>query len=373
MKLLKNQQYVTVLDIGSGKITVMVGKQTKDGFLIVAQSETRYGGYYDGVWLEPEKLQQEITNVVRRAENSLGKKIKEIYVGVPGAFTAVAASQATVTCRFKKKFDKNDLAEIYAKANLYKDDVAYKPINRAPLYYVINDNKKTNMPVGMDGTKLTGYISYIYADVRFLNKIETILKNIGVIKVEFVSSCHAESWFLLDQKVRDNTALLIDVGYISTSVMLICGDGISYMRTFSIGGGHICADLSEILGISYQMAEDLYGKVNLNLEFDPEEVYQLKNSQTANADQTNQIVKARIEDLARYIRKSMAGCPNTVNTKMPVFLTGGGLSNVKGGVEYLSTVLDKPVSIAHSVNPLTDKPQYASAFGVIDLVLNQNN
>ena len=119
--------------------------------------------------------------------------------------------------------------------------------------------------------------------------------------------------------------------------------------------------------------EDLYGKVNLNLEFDPEEVYQLKNSQTANADQTNQIVKARIEDLARYIRKSMAGCPNTVNTKMPVFLTGGGLSNVKGGVEYLSTVLDKPVSVAHSVNPLTDKPQYASAFGVIDLVLNQNN
>lgn len=144
-------------------------------------------------------------------------------------------------------------------------------------------------------------------------------------------------------------------------------------ENFSIGGGHICADLSEILGISYQMAEDLYGKVNLNLEFDPEEVYQLKNSQTANADQTNQIVKARIEDLARYIRKSMAGCPNTVNTKMPVFLTGGGLSNVKGGVEYLSTVLDKPVSVAHSVNPLTDKPQYASAFGVIDLVLNQNN
>lgn len=372
MKLIKNQQYVTVLDIGSGKLTVMVGKQTKDGFLIVAQSETRYGGYYDGDWLEPEKLQQDIASVVKRAENSLGKKIKEIYVGVPGAFTTVAASQATITCRFRKKFDKNDLADIYAKADLYKDDIDYRPINRAPLYYVINDNKKTNTPIGQDGTKLTGYISYVYADAKFLNKVETILKNIGIIKVEFLSSCHAESWFLLDQKTRDNTALLIDVGYISTSVMLVCGDGISYMRTFSIGGGHICADLSQILGISYQMAEDLYGKVNLNLEFDPEEVYLLKNGQTANAENTNQIVKARIDEMSLYIRKSMVGCPSVVSAKTPIFLTGGGLTGIKGGVEHLSVGLDKTVSVAHSLNPLTDKPRYASAFGVIDLVLNQN-
>ena len=195
MKLLKNQTQVAVLDIGSGKISAMVGRQTKDGFIIIAQSEVRYAGYYDGVWLDSANLAQDVSTAVQQLEASLGKKIKEIYVGVPGGFSTVAASEATFTCRYRKKFDRSDIADIFMKSNLYQDDIAYKAINRAPIYYVVNDEEKTIDPMGKVGTKLNGLISYVYADVAFMNKIERILLSLGITKVEFVSGALAESWF----------------------------------------------------------------------------------------------------------------------------------------------------------------------------------
>ena len=372
MKLLKNQPQVAVLDIGSGKISVIVGKQTKDGFMVVTQSEVRYAGYYDGVWLDPARLPQDIATALQQAENSLGKKIREIYVGVPGGFTTVAASEATFTCRYKKKFDKSDIADIFSKSNLYQEDIAFKAINRSPIYYVVNDVERTIDPIGKVGTKLNGLISYVYADVAFIKKVERILNDLGVTKVEFVSGSLAESLFLLDPKTRDNYAILIDIGYISTTVMLVCGDGIVFMKSFSIGSGNISADLCEVLEISYTMAEDLRGKINLNLEFDSEDVYHLRNGQTANAEKTNQIVKARIDDIAYYLSRCMQLCPYVIEKSAPVFLTGGGLCYLKGGAEYLSYALDKEVRIAHSSNPLMDKPQYASAFGIIDIALKQS-
>ena len=369
MKLLKNQTQVAVLDIGSGKISAMVGRQTKDGFIIIAQSEVRYAGYYDGVWLDSANLAQDVSTAVQQLEASLGKKIKEIYVGVPGGFSTVAASEATFTCRYRKKFDRSDIADIFMKSNLYQDDIAYKAINRAPIYYVVNDVEKTIDPMGKVGTKLNGLISYVYADVAFMNKIERILLSLGITKVEFVSGALAESWFFLDPKTRDNYAILIDVGYVSTTVSLVCGDGIVFMKSFSIGSGNISADLCEILEINYNLAEDLTKKINLNLEFDAEDVYQLRNGQTANAVKTNQIVKARIDDIAYYLSKCMQLCPYVIEKSTPVFMTGGGLCHLKGGVEYLSYALDKEVRIAHSSNPLTDKPQYSSIYGIIDIVL----
>ena len=79
MKLPKKQPEVAVLDIGSGKLSVMVGKKTEDGFIVIAQSESSYGGFVDGEWLEAEKLSDCISKTIKRAQHIYGKKIREIY------------------------------------------------------------------------------------------------------------------------------------------------------------------------------------------------------------------------------------------------------------------------------------------------------
>ncbi len=371
MGLFSKQTDVAVLDIGSGKLSVMIGKKTKDGFIVTVQSECRYDGFIDGEWVDEDKLPDRFSTVITQAERIYGKKIKELYVGVPGGFTSVNACEATVTSKFKKKFDKADVAEILTKANIHKDDARYKAINRSPVYYVVNDQKKVVDPVGCVGTKLTGLVSHIYADVRFLNKVTEILNRLGIFKIEFVSSCLAESWFLFDYTARDNYVLLVDIGYITTNVMLVCGDGLIYLKTFALGSGFLYSDLAQVLDIDYSSAESLKTLLNLNLEFDSDDTYALKNGQTVNAEKANFVVKARLEEIAFYISRCISLCPYPVDPETKLYLTGGGIAFLKGGVEYLSYCLNKRVKRAHSNNPLADKPQYSTAYGLVDIALKQ--
>jgi cell division protein FtsA len=292
---------------------------------------------------------------------------------VPGSFTSVAACEASVSFRYKKKFDKFDLLEIFNKANIYKDNIGFRAINRSPIYYLLNDEIKTMDPIGKVGTKLTGLISYTYADVNYLNKMAKILKEIGITKTEFVSNCLAESWFLFDAKMRDNYIILIDVGYICTNIMLIYGDGIVFLKSFAIGSGHISADLCEMLNMDYKSAEELISKINLNLEFDIEDTYKLSKGLSVNAEKANNIVKARIEDIADYLNRCMQLCPYVIDSNTPVYLTGGGLTYIKGGAQCLSVMLDKTVKTAISNNPLTNNPQHSTAYGLMDIAFKQKN
>ena len=126
---------VAVIDFGSSKIVVFVGKKTPDGFLIVARGESKYAGFYDGEWLEPERLSDAVSYALRQAEQSYGRQIREVFVGVPGEFTSVTVGEATNLYRFKKRITKDDVNEIYKKTDIFDGDKKFLPIGRSDLFH----------------------------------------------------------------------------------------------------------------------------------------------------------------------------------------------------------------------------------------------
>ncbi len=53
-----------------------------------------------------------------------------------------------------------------------------------------------------------------------------------------------------------------------------------------------------------------------------------------------------------------------------VFVTGGGLSMMRGGREYLAEKLGRPVKIPMAKAAKLNSPVYASALGLVDLVFD---
>ena len=88
---------VATIDFGTSKIVTLVaensGSQRCD---IVAAGIAKYDGYLEEGWNNPEALDEAIRRSIADAEEQCGTKIKEINVGVPGAFTKVYATKATV-------------------------------------------------------------------------------------------------------------------------------------------------------------------------------------------------------------------------------------------------------------------------------------
>ena len=69
--MLKNKD-VAILDIGSSKLTVLVGGHGINNiFNIKGKGEAFYSGFSDGEFLEPEKLADTIKRAINEAENNI--------------------------------------------------------------------------------------------------------------------------------------------------------------------------------------------------------------------------------------------------------------------------------------------------------------
>lgn len=361
---------VAILDFGSSKIICAIGCATTDGFAIKAIGQCPYDGFYEGAWLVPEKIAESVTTALRQAEKQYGKAVKDLFIGVPGEFTCVSSNCSELTFKSKKKINNDDIAEIYARANV-GNATGLVPISQSVIHYILDDDKQTVDPLGCVATKISGFISYIYANEYFIDGVMPIINSLGITQTVLVSSCLAEALFLISPETRDQQAILIDIGYITTNVMLIGGDGLLFMKSFSLGGGHISADLCKVLEIPYRTAEQLRQKINLNLEFKPVENYVLSDGTEIKAAQSNDIAKARIEEIGEYIIKCFDSYCEEIPLSTPVYMTGGGLTYIKGGTEFLSRVLRKKIELAKTLDPLKNKPEYATVYGLVDLAVRQ--
>ena len=365
--------FVTILDFGSSKITCMAASKVSDNgeFIIKAVGQSAYGGFSDNAFYEQEALPEAIQQAVAQVEKKLDCNVKEIFVGVPGAFSAMITSEASKTFHSKKKIDADDVNEVLANADIYKCEQDSIPLGGKPVYYYLDNIQKTYDPTGSIASKLTALVSFSYMKKYFRNTVAPILAEMGIAKVYYVNTCEAQATYVTNAMFRDGASIVIDVGYITTNVLLCGGKGLLFGRTFALGSGYLCSDLCTVLGCDFRQARLILEKVNLNLDIQAGDAYPVEG-QMMDASQTNAVIKARIAQIAEYIKKSFRLCDKSIPSDTPIFLTGGGLSYIRGGVDCLASELGKPVMLYNSVNPQTNRNEYTSCYGLISEAVKTN-
>ena len=302
-------QEIAVMDIGSSKITVMIGERgVNDTICIHGMGESTYAGFCEGQWYQPNELGKAVTKAITLAQTNSGKRIKHLYIGVPGEFTVTKCKEVNLAFNRKHKITEEDVDELHERGNTFEGDSEYSLINSQPVFYLLEDDRKTVQPIGMTSSKLRGIISYILAENSFIDAFDKILQQSELESYDYVSSLLAETLYLFDEQTRDSIVVLIDVGYLVTYVIVARGDGILKQFSIPLGGGHITEDLKEYLGVKFTAAEKLKRKVNLSLEVDESETYSVavKDRVTAyGAKQVNDVVTAKLSTLAKVIRKCL--------------------------------------------------------------------
>ena len=74
-----------------------------------------------------------------------------------------------------------------------------------------------------------------------------------------------------------------------------------------------------------------------------------------------------------YIQKCLDRCEYDFPEYIPVYLTGGGLNFTKGAKEVLSRKIGRKVELVSPVLPHTNRPDFSSEIGVLDLALHLYN
>lgn len=364
-----------ILDFGSSKITVLIGERgVNDTINVKGFGASKYAGFGNGEWVKPEELGEAINKAITAAESNSGIKITHLYVGVPGEFTAVDCREVNVALPKRRKINDNDVLALMDAGDDFDQSVS-EVINIQPVYYNLDNDRRVLQPVGVISSKLGGVLSYITAEVRFSGFIRKILADMGIASVEYVSSVLAESLLLFDETERDNTSVFIDVGYFTTSVAVIRGDGILSLGSFSLGGAHITGDLAEALGISFTDAENLKRKVVLSINASDNDIYEIGGDngvKTLSASLVNEIVIHRVFVIGKMVEKCLEMCKYETPDYIPYSLTGGGISYIRGAKDVLSQKLGRNVEVVTPRLPQVNKPDMSSSWGLLDMAIKND-
>lgn len=370
---------VTSLDFGTSKIVTLVaensGAQRCD---IVGAGIVTYNGFLEDGWNNPAEIDDCIREAISQAEQQSHHKIREVNIGVPGAFTKVYVTEARVSLTgADPHVTASDVRAIFKKAteNLGLESLPGEIIHSSPAWFRVDDGKKTLEPVGLKGRELTALISFVIGNRFFLDDVTTRLRNMDIKPKHFFSTPAGEAMLYLPEEDRDRTAVLIDVGYLNTEVMAVEGDALIFHKCIDIGGGHIAADLSEQLDISFKNAEEKVKQPFVYSMSATAESYDIPamNDQPARSftrDEVAPIITARVDEIAEEIKKALEESGVKLGNWSNVYLTGGGVAFNRGGKDYLSSKLGRPVRETPKRTVKMSSPIYSSTMGLMDLIID---
>lgn len=365
---------IAAIDFGTSKIVTLVaeisGGQKCD---IIGAGSTPYHGFTEGEWNDPAALNEAIMATITSAEQQSKRKIREINVGVPGEFTRVYAVETSVINeKMDQTIDAKHVEKIFAQADEHLSPVRGIVIHRSPAWFMVDGGKKVLEPVGMKGSELKALVSFVVADAFFLDDILARMREQNITVSGFFSSSTGEAMLYLPQEERDRTAILIDVGYLCTDVMAVEGDAVIFQKTLPVGGGHITVDVASGLQINMEQAEQIkreyvYGISAISQTYTAKTSDTAK-SQTFSQDEVANVLEPRVDEIAEMIDQCIEDSGIKLGNWSNIYLTGGGLCLNRGGRDYLSAKLNRPVRDTVKRTVKLSSPVYASAMGLLDLI-----
>ena len=366
---------IAVLDFGSSHISVMMGSLSLNGALnLKGYGEVSYAGFMDGEFLEPESLKEDVASAVAMAENNAQARITHLYVGVPAEFSEVVVKNAEMNFYTPHKITDEDIVELYNTYSKFGNE-EFSVVSRSPIYFTLDDGERIIKAKGKTTEKFSGLISYTLCDNRFLEAVQAALTPLSIEHTEYFSEQLSESLFLINPEDRDACAVLIDCGFLSTSVSTIMGDGLLDLRSFSLGSGHMVSDICEVFKVNAEQAEEIKRGVSLTEQAE-DEVFEVTQEdgtvKEIEASEVCEIVKYRVKQIGRTILKCFDESDIELPEQAKIFITGGGIDYIDGAVKLLSETIGREVcGLVPPVNGL-DKPHLSSTVSLLDMALKKN-
>lgn len=368
---------VAAVDFGTSKIVTLIADNSSNLRCdIVAAGIASYDGYMQDGWNNPGEVNDRIRASLEDAERQSKRRIREVNVGVPAAFTRAYAREVTIELKgTDPRVTNSDIKQAFKAAEEKIGPVNGIKVHATPAWFTIDNGKKTLEPVGKSGRELRAMISFVYADKFFVDDVTLRLTDLGYTVRGVYATAPGEMMLFLPEAERDHTAVLIDVGYLNTDVMIAEGDALVFLETIDIGGGHIAADLAENLDIMMEDAEDRIKRKYVFAVEDDESTYEIpaaegREAKTFTRAQVKAVLEPRVEELAKEIKASLERSGVKLGNWSSYYMTGGGLSFNRGAYKQMSTLLGQTVKETPKRTTKLNSHAYSSALGLMDLIID---
>lgn len=359
---------VAILDIRSLEITAVVGeKGVNNTFIIKSKYSCTYDGYAEGDMVDVDSFYSAVNNVVKSTIAAFGG-IKTFYVGVPAEFTKVVQADKIMSFQSAKKITSDD-CEYLAGMSMPEEEKDYRTVRHSCMYYVLSDKRKVIDPVGSVSDSLRGKFCFYQCSNKFINYVSNAFKNISSVKdIKLIPSVFAQAIYLVPPEQRDEYAVLLDIGYISSSYSVICGNGIAFCEAFSVGIAHLAVYLMTELDVPFDVAVSFLTQLNLNAKETLggviECIYEGQEYKYSTIILRDK-VREGLDGICETVEECIQGFKGKNFENKTMLITGESIKTVRGTVEHISNRLVRNVEVVAPSVPYYDKPQFSSLLSLL--------
>lgn len=357
---------ITGIDIGTQTIKILGIKKTENGkealFLETADSF----GVEKGRVKDAEEVSRIINELVENIERKHNCSIENVFVNINGTKLQLIPSHASISVgRADQKVSEEDIERAKGEVkmiNLQSNNK--KIINVFPKEWVLDGEKETRDPVGLQGFKLeldAMLLSSLSSD------IESIIEALEGFEIEegsIIPGPVADAEAILTPKQKELGVALINIGAGSSSIVIYEEGKLLNMVVFPVGGGNITNDIAIGFKTEIDIAENIkkkYGtclkkvaKKKINFDIDsPEEDEEEeekkkkdKNFLTFSEKDLVKIIEARVCEIFELAGKEIKKVSKEGSLPGGIVLTGGG-SNLPGIVDLAIKEFKLPCRIGY--------------------------
>lgn len=366
------QKSVAVLDVRSSEVTVFVGERSVNHTFVFKASRTEsYGGYENGAFYKEEdgKLSAAIVRAIAAVEQVCGERVRMLYVGVPGDFTKVIAKEQDIGFPKKRRVTEKDISVLFENGREEVKD--YRFMRASSMIYVTGDKQRVIDPVGISTTGLTGCVSYFYCSEYFCSAIEEALDG-KKIRLKYLPTQFAIASYLIPSETRDECALFLDAGYLSSTLSIVLGNGVIAQRSFWAGKGQVAFLVMERLNVPYNVALALLHRVNLFAKPDAESGETMQFLYRGEAYEYSPALLAETveEGLDNICEKAEAFLEEFDERELdykPLYVSGEGLTEIRGAAEHISKRLNRILEPIAPELPYYNNPAMSSRVALLDM------
>ena len=365
-----------VLDIGSSKVVCLCGSMADgDGIVVHGAGVCTYEGYRDGVFIDKQSLHNAVVEALQKAEQESRIRIRDVALTVPAAFSDLLLTDATLSLGKPRKTEAADIDRLIALSlEKCKKKPGYTLMHSTPVFFLVDGVSSTEVPEGITTDEISALISHMFVQEAYIRTVQESLDDMGVEISMCVSAQLGESVMLIPEKERVRPAVLIDVGYHQTEISVVENTALTAISTLPIGGYQFASDLSFGLDVPMDAAEQAKRRYvfSLDLQDKSEVLRTAAGSKKVSRSAISYIIEARATELAGMRRREMENMGVNLDARPAVYVSGGGLLMMRGGLDFMRKALNLPLKRDMPWTPRLSSPNYCSAFGALDFVLKAN-
>lgn len=382
MKRPMKQELVAGLDVGSGRITCLIGSpDAATGTVkVLGGASVACRGVKGGVVINILEAASAATRAVEEAEAAVGATVSQVWLGMRGSHLQSFNNRGAFNiARTDREITAADVDSVVGSAKAIPLSSDREILHVVPQGFSLDRQRGVPHPVGMEASLLEVEVHLVTASSAHLNNLMKMVGQAGFQVVEPVYGLLAAGELLVTPEEKELGSVLIDLGGQSLSIGVYCEGAIKYSKEISIGSDFITRDLAVGLKTSIATADRikiehgiahpslLNGDADVDCHgIDGRTPLRIKTSTMMG------IILPRVEEIFQVVAEDLENS-SYADVVMPggAILTGGG-SLLRGTVEAAHQILGLPVRLGvphpDMVKTADEKwlsPVYSTALGLL--------